>query len=1064
MGCSGSQPITTCIPRYVLRSYVCFSAGIFRWQTIFWLPFRNVEQANASEISKIPIALADALEQVRHYYEISQESTLFVPIETLSGQYREASSHIEELWSVKAERKHTKKDGVTHGRLVVHSSLRHADTWLTVSRALPKADFPAEFHSLFAKHLLPETLTVALAANHNSILSRSKLFCSLPLPITTQFPVHVHASFILADDRRSIRFDSGISNGESEFNRWLLSEAVPDLYLSLLESWPSSLQETKLWPNPSECVDPLAKTMALALYKALDASRARVCETVTNVRVPPSDAVLLRHVSPKVAKVLLMLFPPKLVQPPSAWRTITFKSIPSIDPTFLRQAISTPSTARFLSLWDLGKVTPSDVAALLQYFSIKDVFHLLVDLPLLPLANQTLGIFVTRTSNYRHYILRGSQSVAVDLFPKSTSLFVLGDMEGFDATALLGKGLNVDPLSDELLASLIKERISVYEEDKVLSERDSQWTQLLWKHISKVDSGSLVSLIRDVPLVAASGHDRVVHISLLRCRDGTVLPFPDNLRNRDTVAAALKHLGALIVGRASLPPRLRDELPFMHFNLYTLLRFFSHKSAAGLEEEFAGLARDEWNALAALLRDVLFGAELSRQQRDLARLLPIWPGIESSAEDGQGREVLRSTGSSHMLPAVIPLDVALPFLTSTVNYIGFNTTVLNVLDVKSLTWAQFREMLVFEQTLSHDDINLYRPLLRILVRHVSDNRPIPVPNTNGDMRYSDKLYCTFVDLFRMALETRPELFIHPSLRAEFEHPLYPFRTRAAVTFGTFKVCVQAIHDTPPGHVGLYSLLERAMEAYRWYNDDGVLQKSIVANEVDNIRFIPRSLNRKRSPDFPLVEFVKELPEVVAPRKLLLDAFEAVAWTQRALFREDLRPTDILLLRHKGLGVPKIDEVASLIFSCSRYCDWDTNYACNYRPNISMFSRLKSPLPIHSIPTSSQTSERHTSTSWARNRIPENSTRFTSTWMSLCFSTSMTPLENGRSPLHSTYSSTPPKAGIWLPLVDFCILTKTFFFELVRSGSSHQLHRVSPVPLLLQTPNTVWAACRCNSLR
>jgi sacsin len=61
---------------------------------------------------------------------------------------------------------------------------------------------------------------------------QSRMFNILPLPISLDLPVHIHATFYLFGDRQSIAIDEQ-SHG-SGWNRYLLRDALPRLYLSFL--------------------------------------------------------------------------------------------------------------------------------------------------------------------------------------------------------------------------------------------------------------------------------------------------------------------------------------------------------------------------------------------------------------------------------------------------------------------------------------------------------------------------------------------------------------------------------------------------------------------------------------------------------------------------------------------------------------------------------------------------------------------------------------------------------------------------------------------------------------
>ncbi|KAH0562155.1 hypothetical protein GP486_003148 [Trichoglossum hirsutum] len=61
-----------------------------------------------------------------------------------------------------------------------------------------------------------------------------QMFSSLPLPFASHLPVHINASFILSGDRQSILIGGSSPHEGSAWNRWLLREPIPRLYVDFL--------------------------------------------------------------------------------------------------------------------------------------------------------------------------------------------------------------------------------------------------------------------------------------------------------------------------------------------------------------------------------------------------------------------------------------------------------------------------------------------------------------------------------------------------------------------------------------------------------------------------------------------------------------------------------------------------------------------------------------------------------------------------------------------------------------------------------------------------------------
>src|SRR6185437_9142801 len=141
-------------------------------------------------------------------------------------------------------------------------------------------DVPQKLHHLFSQHMMPGSTTVGLAIEDSAFHERkrsnhtNRLFAHLPLPITTAFPGHIYGSFILANDRCSIRFDyDEREDTEASYNKYLLSQ-IPKLFLSILVHRSDDGIPLHIWPSSSEdCLDIYAQIVASVLYKTLNEVR-----------------------------------------------------------------------------------------------------------------------------------------------------------------------------------------------------------------------------------------------------------------------------------------------------------------------------------------------------------------------------------------------------------------------------------------------------------------------------------------------------------------------------------------------------------------------------------------------------------------------------------------------------------------------------------------------------------------------------------------------------------------------------------------------------------------------
>ncbi|KAG8989639.1 hypothetical protein FRB90_002147, partial [Tulasnella sp. 427] len=189
-----------------------------------------------------------------------------------------------------------------------------SENWLVTKTTKPKDEFPADFHPLFSHHRLP-TPTFGLALNLSAVfnISNSRLFATLPLPISTSLPVHVHATWILAQDRRSIRYDAPDAAGtrplDTRYNEHILIHGIAPLYVKTLAH--AVLQHPrvvrKYWP--AETQDGPSRVVKTEVYKQLLSTNERLLLTCQGQPTSPREAIIHRpRKSPQaVQKVLQAL-------------------------------------------------------------------------------------------------------------------------------------------------------------------------------------------------------------------------------------------------------------------------------------------------------------------------------------------------------------------------------------------------------------------------------------------------------------------------------------------------------------------------------------------------------------------------------------------------------------------------------------------------------------------------------------------------------------------------------------------------------------------------------------
>ncbi|KAH7383481.1 hypothetical protein BKA64DRAFT_682440 [Cadophora sp. MPI-SDFR-AT-0126] len=148
------------------------------------------------------------------------------------------------------------------------------DTWLITTRDLSS---DVELAPSSSKRTA-KTVKCGLAALIKSIVRddpsgiltttiEPRMFNTLPLPIASDLPVHVHASFSLSGDRKSITLEEyGSTSPGAESNRLLLQSALPKLYLELLSDLVELVHQDcfNFWPQ----IEPPKKSFGLLLFEA----------------------------------------------------------------------------------------------------------------------------------------------------------------------------------------------------------------------------------------------------------------------------------------------------------------------------------------------------------------------------------------------------------------------------------------------------------------------------------------------------------------------------------------------------------------------------------------------------------------------------------------------------------------------------------------------------------------------------------------------------------------------------------------------------------------------------
>jgi sacsin len=105
-----------------------------------------------------------------------------------------------------------------------------------------------------------------------------RIFSTLPLHFSSDLPIHLHATFLLTGDRQSIVVEKSAQDAGADWNRWLLTTALPSLYLEFLEDLgrKTGHQIFRFWPQKPPPKDSLGSLIYSSFWQALLLSSCRL--------------------------------------------------------------------------------------------------------------------------------------------------------------------------------------------------------------------------------------------------------------------------------------------------------------------------------------------------------------------------------------------------------------------------------------------------------------------------------------------------------------------------------------------------------------------------------------------------------------------------------------------------------------------------------------------------------------------------------------------------------------------------------------------------------------------
>lgn len=295
--------------------------------TIFRLPLRSLERAKISEISPEAFDEATFREIVESFIEEGSNMLLFtrhvldvtldeipangtttkrlLSIRTENAEevassrtkvYSAAERELDEL-AVEWGRKPAPRSTHRHIMVVESEAGERCPTWQVAIGFYPDPAGllleQARKLAQFGEKAIPETgVAVALHKDEGgawkTAIVEGRLYCGLPLPAVSGFPVHINGCFDLDSSRIGLTSDDaslGNAKARVDWNHLLLTHAVTDAYVDALRSIPVEVAERDpggfydLWPSVEHANSQMIRDAAIAIHQGLAATSLFRCET-----------------------------------------------------------------------------------------------------------------------------------------------------------------------------------------------------------------------------------------------------------------------------------------------------------------------------------------------------------------------------------------------------------------------------------------------------------------------------------------------------------------------------------------------------------------------------------------------------------------------------------------------------------------------------------------------------------------------------------------------------------------------------------------------------------------
>lgn len=483
--------------------------------TIFRFPLRQGKSSLTPTTGDATVTAKMVSEKLNHYFTEARTSLLF--LKNIQEIEFKVYGDDNNQWSVnKLPRDEYSADEFAKIELCSYSrkfsSGHHysgKDKWLVAIEDIQESTNHLSFNPMKRRLMklvesgiacLLSTSTTDRSSSHVTppSIPRPRIFSHLQLPTVSNLPVHIHATFALTGDRKSINLNAFGEDtqevADSQWNKYLLRESLPDLYLAFLEDlarrvrhnvfqfWPrqelvkgtcSELVSTNFWKKVPSCSRNLfPKSDVAPLIGRQKPPKLFLLEKAIFDFLPKSD-------SEAIAPLLLSL-DQNLVKhvPEHVSELLKGLAIQTVSGGFLRTILKSEPIAKKIH----GELKDSALEILLRLVvpTVDTHFQQLHGCHILPLANGTFSQLALRNSEGTTQYFMTSEEEA-ELFAFSANSFVLPSMQKLFVDLLKSETLNIAKIEIQDIGKLLKKR----DVPKTIDQDTDRWLIRFWLYWNK---------------------------------------------------------------------------------------------------------------------------------------------------------------------------------------------------------------------------------------------------------------------------------------------------------------------------------------------------------------------------------------------------------------------------------------------------------------------------------------------------------------------------------------------------------------------------------------------------